>query len=314
MEGLDCEERASFMEGIAGSVSEVMTVFDDARAWLSTSDHGILSRITEARLKDKLAKAWDFMDNENWLATPLVQWSSIDHRLALFQAFTVDAVDVNLSRQGSMVDKKHCLSFYRADKELAVLTSMISREASELLDVVNPIVECKAALQDQRAHVTASIWVASSPVKSLKQGKHQLVALDESQSNEPIDDLAISLITRSFDSWPVVDSLGDRLETTLIDFCIETSEIDGSGKIIQMALDALSSTEYVRSMVKANLDRVITYCKNWTSLSSMNGLTTPVELIGIAADSIASDLKSDKTQSSDQLSATMKAIEETLQS
>ena len=151
-------------------------------------------------------------------------------------------------------------------------------------------------------------------MKSLKQGKHQLVALDESQSNEPIDDLAISLITRSFDSWPVVDSLGDRLETTLIDFCIETSEIDGSGKIIQMALDALSSTEYVRSMVKANLDRVITYCKNWTSLSSMNGLTTPVELMGIAADSIASDLKSDKTQSSDQLSATMKAIEETLQS
>lgn len=302
------------MDGIAGSVSEAMAIFDDARAWLSTNDHGILSRITEARLKDRLAKAWDYMDNENWLAMPLVHWASINHKLALFQAFTVDAVDVSLSRQGSMVDKRHCLSFYRADKELAVLTSIISGEASKLLGIVNPIVEYKTALQDQKAHVTASIWVARSQMKSLKQGKNSFGALDESQFNKLIDDLVSSMLAHSFDSWPVVDFLGDRLETTLIDFCIETSEFDGSVKIIQMALDALSSTEYVRSTVKADLDRVITYCENWNSLSSKDGLTTPEELIGVTADSIANDLKSGKTQSSDQLSVSMKAIEEALRS
>ena len=46
----------------------------------------------------------------------------------------------------------------------------------------------------------------------------------------------------------------------------------------------------------------------------MDGLTPPAELMGIAADSIANDLKSGKTQSSGQLSATMKAIEEALKS
>lgn len=314
MEVLDREKRASFMKGIAGSVSEAMAIFDDARDWLSTSNHGILSRITEARLKNRLAKAWDSMDDKNWLATPLVHWVSIDQSLALFQAFTVDPVDVNLSRQGSMVDKRHCLSFYRADKELAVLTSLIGGEASKLLGVVNPIVEYKTALQDQRAHVTASIWVTRSTVKSLKQGKNSIGALYESQFNKLIDDLASSLIARSFDSWPVVDSLGDSLETTLIDFCIVTSKYSVSGKIACMALDALHSTEYVRSMVKADLDRVITYCNNWNSLSSKDGLTPPVELMGIAADSIANDLKSGKTQSSGQLLANMKAIEKALQS
>lgn len=308
--------------GISNQVAEAMSIFDEARSW---TDHGLFSRIKLNKLENRLLEAWDTMIDRHWLVMTPTHWTSIDNSLALFQAFTVDPVDFQLKQGnavelGSMLDRKHCLSsnLGMANEVIDVLFDQVSEEASKLLDVSNPAIDDRFwVLQNKRAHVTAAILVARSPVKE-KQLKHHLKEFfNGKKSHKIMDDLVESLIAHSFNSWPSIEPLDNELETTIIDFCLETGKYKESHKMVRIALEALYSTEYVRAKVNADLNRAITYCKNWDDSFYTEGLTPPRTLLMKATDSIIRDLRSGNV-SGNQSSAgnrsieKMKAIEDSL--
>lgn len=284
--------------------SEAMKVFDEARDWMATDDHGFLGGVRESRLKNAVADAWASMDRENWLAMPIDHWKSINGQLALFQVFTLDAVLEDLSRQGSVLDKRNCVSFYRADQTHATLSSKIGDGARTMLgeSATALTVECVAMETNARAHATASIWMARK-TGSFPYGEFVAGAVE-------------SMVSTAFSSWPVLEPLAGRLETSLIDFCLTASHYDGASKVASLAQQAVPTSEYVRTMVKADLDRVVTYCREWETIPDKTGLTSPVDLMDAAMEAIRKDLRIGGLQAStgSPSAASMKAIEAALRS
>lgn len=309
--------------GISNQVAEAMSVFDEARSWADHASHGLFYKIKVNKLEYRLCEAWETMADRNWLVMPPAHWKSMDNSLALFQAFTVDPLDFQLKQgnvieRGSMLDRKHCLSsnLGLANNTIDKLFDQVNEEASKLFGVSKPAIDDLFwVLQNKRAHITVAILVARNPEKQLKH--HLKEFFNGEKSHKIMDDLVESLTAHSSYSWPNIEPLDNELETTIIDFCLETGKYKESHKMVRIALEALYSTEYVRVKVNADLNRAITYCKNWDDSFYTKGLTPPRTLLMKATDSIIRDLKSgnvsgNQSSAGNQSIESMRAIEDSL--